>query len=338
MARSKTGGSRALLRGRIASEVYSIGRDAKGVRQQVVRSRPESVANPRTQLQVNQRIRMKTAGLALAQMAPIVNHSFEGVPYGTPANSKFMQLATSKMKSLIDGGTPNVGFEYAAPDETVMQAGYYPLSRGSVIIPSNFAFTADTPKDSMGDVYPMVQIGLPAVASGQTMTVGKVLDAMGLAEGDYITLCVLIPLEGDEYGCDFKFARFYVKAGLDRTQVLSIGNSVKFVDLSSLFDTEGNIGVLITGFSGTTGAWSETEGKNFLCLCADYATVTPDIAGGFILSRNQGGKWLRSNADIQGPASVPTYDIVQEYAGYDWTEAVAEWPVGTQRFLNGGDI
>ena len=37
MARSKNGGTRAYIRGRIGSDVYSVGKNSKGYKQQVVR-------------------------------------------------------------------------------------------------------------------------------------------------------------------------------------------------------------------------------------------------------------------------------------------------------------
>ena len=60
MAKSKNGGTRAMIRGRVGSDVYSIGKDGKGARQQVVRSLAEQVANPRTQAQMFNRMIMST--------------------------------------------------------------------------------------------------------------------------------------------------------------------------------------------------------------------------------------------------------------------------------------
>ena len=60
MAKSKSGGTRSLIRGRVGSDVYSIGKDGKGQRQQVVRSLAETVANPRSQSQMFNRMVMST--------------------------------------------------------------------------------------------------------------------------------------------------------------------------------------------------------------------------------------------------------------------------------------
>lgn len=48
MAKSKSGGTRAYIRGRVGADVYSIGKTANGKKQQVVRSLAETVANPQT--------------------------------------------------------------------------------------------------------------------------------------------------------------------------------------------------------------------------------------------------------------------------------------------------
>ena len=47
MAKSKVGGTRAYIRGRIGSDVYSIGKTSAGKKQQVVRSLAEQVKNPK---------------------------------------------------------------------------------------------------------------------------------------------------------------------------------------------------------------------------------------------------------------------------------------------------
>ena len=60
MAKSKNGGSRAYIRGRIGSDVYSVGKDGMGKKQQVVRSLAVQVTNPRSQSQMFNRMIMST--------------------------------------------------------------------------------------------------------------------------------------------------------------------------------------------------------------------------------------------------------------------------------------
>ena len=85
MAKSKSGGTRSMIRGRVGADVYSVGRDAKGKKQQIVRSLAETVSNPQTQAQMRGRMIMATIAQALAALRPIVDHSFDNV-VGARAN------------------------------------------------------------------------------------------------------------------------------------------------------------------------------------------------------------------------------------------------------------
>ena len=71
MAKAKSGGTRSFLRGRVGSDVYSIGKDAKGNKQQIVRSLAESVANPQTLAQMRGRMIMSTIMQAVSSMSAI---------------------------------------------------------------------------------------------------------------------------------------------------------------------------------------------------------------------------------------------------------------------------
>ena len=91
MGKSKSGGTRGFLRGKIANDVYSIGKDGNGKKQQVVRALAVSVANPRTTAQMRGRMIMSTVMQAVAGFAPIIDHSFDGVATGQPSISKFIR-------------------------------------------------------------------------------------------------------------------------------------------------------------------------------------------------------------------------------------------------------
>ena len=99
MAKSKAGGTRTYIRGRVGSDVYSIGRDAKGKKQQVVRSLAESVSNPQTLAQMKGRMIMSTIAQAMAVLRPIIDHSFDGV-VGARANiSEFVSRNYALIKA-----------------------------------------------------------------------------------------------------------------------------------------------------------------------------------------------------------------------------------------------
>ena len=84
MAKSKNGGTRAYIRGRIGSDVYSVGKTSDGKKQQVVRSLAESVANPRTASQMFGRMVMSTVMQAVSGFKPIIDHSLMAYPLASP--------------------------------------------------------------------------------------------------------------------------------------------------------------------------------------------------------------------------------------------------------------
>ena len=142
MAKSKSGGTRTYIRGRVGSDVYSIGRDAKGKKQQVVRSLAESVANPQTQAQMRGRMIMSTIAQALAVLRPIVDHSFDNV-VGARAN---LAEFTSRNYALIKAdvaANPASGnkFGLVAYQEKGAKQGQYIIADGQAVIPAALVLT-----------------------------------------------------------------------------------------------------------------------------------------------------------------------------------------------------
>ena len=137
MAKSKSGGTRSYIRGRIGSDVYSIGRDGKGSRQQVVRSLAEQVSNPRSQSQMFGRMIMSTVMQAVSGLAPIIDHSFDGVAKGQPSISEFIRrnYALVKADAVAHAATGN-SFELSKFQEKGCKVGYYAISTGTVVKPA----------------------------------------------------------------------------------------------------------------------------------------------------------------------------------------------------------
>lgn len=312
MARSKSGGSRAFLRGRIASDVYSVGKDSKGNRQQIVRSRPESVVNPMTLPQQVVRMCMKTSALALKELSVIVNHSWEGVPYGQMSVSEFNRINFAALKAQYESEPDVTGkFGYARPSTRGMCLGPYQVSKGSLVLPASLT-------------YPMAQ-GTYGTASLDTgvardaqLKVSDIKRALGVAEGDYITILNFVnPMLGT--GISARFQRFYYEPSIPEDTEVTENN------IAQVFRTEGN-----------NAAWLVVDDyettKKIIFGNYDVARGTANSmkSGCIILSRKFADTWLRSNSSIQVDAD-------------EWDEATAEqaiedWPIGEVRFLNGGDL
>lgn len=64
--------------------------------QQVTKSRVTSVANPQTLYQMEQRMRLVQVANAATKLKGLINHSFEGVPYGQESIGRFRALNLTK--------------------------------------------------------------------------------------------------------------------------------------------------------------------------------------------------------------------------------------------------
>lgn len=285
MATSKTGGSRAYLRGRVGSDVYSIGKDAKGKKQQVVRSLAESVRNPQTQAQMFGRMVMSTVMQAVSAMRPIIDHSFDNVPTGQPNVSEFIKRNYALISADAKAHeSSNNTFGLVKYQEKGAKYGAYVISVGSAI--GIKGVTVDGTAKTL----------TIALASGATMADLKT--AIGLTSDDYFTACAILA------NGKFAYERFHLNAEVADETVISAEN------ITTLFLLEGNLTVQIA-FSSNNIVMTLSE------FSANY---------GIIVSRKDANGYSHSACEL-ATVSAP-----------DWNASVAlpTYPVGTQKFLNGG--
>ena len=176
MAKSKSGGTRSYLRGRIASDVYSIGRDSNGKKQQVVRSLAEQVKNPQTVAQMRGRMIMSTVMQAVSAMSQIIDHSFDNVPNGQPSISEFIRRNYALIKADV-AAHPSTGNKFALSQyqEKGLKVGNYLLSDGKAELPASL---------SAG----LIDTGAFIFETGAAATsAGAIRAALGFGGEDYIT-------------------------------------------------------------------------------------------------------------------------------------------------------
>lgn len=242
MARSKTGGSRAYLRGRVGSDVYSIGKDAKGKKQQVVRSLAESVANPQTSAQMFGRMVMSTVMQAVAGMRPIIDHSFDNVPTGQPNVSEFIKrnygLIAADAKAHSASGN---SFGLVKYQEKGVKQGAYVISAGTAIGVKNLTVDGSAKTieiDLTGDV-----------------TIGGLKTKLGINSNDYFTICAINAAGG------FIYERFHIASDLADTEAIAAGN------VADVFTLDGNVSVQ-AAFAGSKITLTLSD------LSANYGIIT----------------------------------------------------------------
>lgn len=297
MAKSKSGGTRSYIRGKIGADVYSIGKDGKGAKQQVVRSLAEVVSNPQTALQMKGRMIMSTVMQAVSALSPIIDHSFDGLPAGQPSISEFISRNYALIKADVDAH-PSAGNSFGLNkyQEKGIKNGAYIIANGKAVAVS-FNFNGG-----------MHTKAIVESAQSANATVANLLSALGLTVNDKFTL-VTITTDGNGNPTAI-YDRFGFKEGLDPTaKIATLG-------VANIFTGETNAG------DGAVSRMSYANGT--LSIEAPNSTG----AYGWISSVKTANGWEHSKS------TMTVYDDAT------WTSAVAlpTYPVGSQRFLNGGDL
>lgn len=275
MAKSKNGGARAYIRGRIGSDVYSVGKNSKGEKQQVVRSLAETVANPRTSSQMFGRMVMSSVMQAVSAFKPIIDHSFDGLPVGQPSISEFIRrnYALIKADAVAHPASGNK-FGLNQYQEKGVKAGAFIVSNGAVVAPT--AVSADG-------------TGLMIALTAQTLTIGGLKAALGLSADGYITYVAI--------GNDA--VAYYVRVQLSTT--LADETAITSENVASIFSTEGNLPVAIS-----------LEDNSIFVVGQQDATLK---CSGMIVSEKVNGAWAHSTCVLSTPTSpaytadvaLPTY-------------------------------
>lgn len=284
MAKAKTGGSRAYIRGKLGADVYSIGKDGKGKKQQVVRSLAEQVSNPQTEAQMQGRMIMSTVMQAQSAMAQIIDHSFDGVPAGQPSISEFIRTNYALIKTDV-AAHPSSGNSFAVNkyQEKGVLGGAFQLAKGLATIPSGVSVVMDE-----GVFY------FKITKEATVTTAGAVRALLGLAVNDYFTVCRI------EERKIFAFLRIKVTDTLPDSTTLTSGN------VADLFDFEGNLpDEPVVTLSSTA-------------IQIDWRQVRACRAGGLIVSKKQGSEWQHNNAVLTVDSTItlqpaatalPTYPV-----------------------------
>lgn len=277
MAKSKSGGTRTYIRGRVGSDVYSIGRDGKGKKQQVVRSLAESVANPQTQAQMRGRMIMSTLAQAQAGLRVIIDHSFDNV-VGSRANlAEFVSRNYALIKADI-AAHPSSGNKFGlnAYQEKGAKQGAYIIADGQANLPAALVLTKAS--------------GVIAITmASDAITVGGLKAALGMTTEEYFTLV------GIQTNGSVSYERFRINPTMADTEAISASN------IADVFAIEGNAVAAISIASNV--------------ISINLAAVAGCCA--VIISKKVSGKYIHNEAVLgdgdgfSAPAdtTLPTYPV-----------------------------
>lgn len=288
MAKSKSGGTRSYIRGRVGADVYSIGKDAAGNKQQVVRSLAETVSNPQTEAQMKGRMIMSTVMQSVSAMAGIIDHSFDNVPNGQPNISEFIRRNYALVKADV-AAHPSSGnaFGICKYNEKGEKIGAYMISSGSANLPVAIAVTA-------------LGAGGTITLGADDVTVGGLKAVTGLGADDFLTMA------GYDANGVFQFVRLHINQELADTTEISSSN------IADVFTLEGTVAPTIS-------------------IASNVITVMLDAS-------QKGAAWIISKKTQSGYSHNEATLTTIATPEFDANTALATYPKGSQRFLNGGDL
>jgi len=137
MARSRVGGSKGLLSGKVGDVIYSITRNADGSFRQGIGAYPESRFNPNTDAQACARMTMGMIERAMFTYRDFMGTGFENVELGTNSVSKFSEVNYNEIREEIlqywdmpDWTEWN--YDFPKKGQTVPKDGMFIISQGSI--------------------------------------------------------------------------------------------------------------------------------------------------------------------------------------------------------------
>lgn len=256
--------------------------------EQITRARNRQPRNPRTALQLAQRVFLKTSSSAYALLQNICNHSFQGYAEGTQCQSRFNRLNIDAMRTRLhdelNSGDPqsiltSTTSNFAAKNSSGAEMNSYIVSEGSIT-------SVQVVKNSTADS------GFSLVCADLTSqpNYAEIVSALGLQQGDQLTFLELCIDDTRESGvfCGFKYSRIILEP--------SDG------DMSSAFFTNGgginkpnvkNEGSVIISVGGA--------GLNFhhSAFALEEGMANSVAAAAVIVSRkSMTGQWLRSTQSL----------------------------------------
>lgn len=262
--------------------------------EQITKERVNKVKNPRTINQMRQRMLMATIGAAYSYLKAIADHSFEGKTVGQMCMSEFMRLNLNKFREASQNSS--AAYAMNAYKDNLINPMRYILAKGSLpAMP--FVINASN------------QIAL-TYNLDDASTAEKVYDAMGIQKGDMVTFVWVVGASSLVAGV---FTYTPSRLNIVRLKADKAGAIATPHDAFSFESNHADLDINVNLSAGV------------LKLASTVANF-----GAVILSRQNNGTWLRSNATMVGNKSI--------IEGVSVGNQLATYPIESELILNGGEM
>lgn len=266
--------------------------------EQVARARNRAPKNPKTALQLLQRVVMKTISQAYSLMQEITDHSFQGFPEGTPNQSQFVKRNVAVLRELLaDEINSGDSLVIMSSQKTNFANAYSSLPVMNPYVVSEGSIPALTAGVDAGKAFLLYN-----TARGTIPTYQELVDNLGLMRGDQLTFLCLSTNDdtenADGYGefNGFEFARVILEpANGDMTVPFMVqgGSDVYSINEPNPRN-EGNF--VFAPYIVADGSDTQHKGVKFRPRSMrEYVYFTNSIAACTVIaSRLVGNIWTRS--------------------------------------------
>ena len=311
--------------------------------QQITKDRVYRVSNPRTDAQMTQRALIPIVAAARSALKGLVDHSFEGVPYGEASLKEFskqnMRAGALSVTSYSPNGVSNPGFADLI------------VSNGSINVPFEItsSTTADNTVKTVNMNFPAFKF--PAVAKGASATeilkyletYARTNNAAIIAPGTQLSFLTIYQsgtvkvntgngtIEAPTSG--FVLDRIYIPNGdSDSENAKEINDKWKV----SAAITEGDSRAVLENSNGDQLSFNcgeDTEGAILIrSHPKETATNNNNCGMALILSRYENGIWKRSPSRL-----YIGYEPENKYTFEDWLSTYQTTDAASKKYLNTGD-
>lgn len=260
-------------RKRVGSVVLAKGQNGKTI----VRNYQSQVKNPKSDAQCLQRAIFNTCITAYSQLKNIVDHSFEGIAYGSQSQQYFMKRNLQLIRSMVAAGSPtNLNIK----GNPFITLNPFVISKGSLPY---------VPVVNIDRTDKYISFG-SEVTDAESWTIGKLRAATGMELGDQITFIALDEQTTGSY-VGFDSVKQY-RTGVHYARIIINATATDDMNISE------NNSWNSAAVSVETSPFDSIElnnDNNYMAVV--FKNVTPSMAA-VILSRKSGNTWLRSFAQL----------------------------------------
>ena len=307
--------------------------------EQITKDRVYRVSNPRTQAQMSQRALIPIVAAARSALKGLVDHSFEGVPYGEASLKEFskqnLRAGALYVSSYSPNGVSNPGFANLI------------VSNGSINVPYTIDVTEEGNKITSKEGAQFPAFKFPQADAGASAgeilkyleTYARTNNVAIFAPGTQLSFLTIyqsgtvkVNTGGgtiDAPTSGFVLNRIYIPNGDSDSEMAKKINDDWKVSTAVEQDAKS---VILENSNGDKLAFSNDGSLSIGSSTKEAATNNNNCGVALILSKYENGVWKRSPARL-----TVSFEPTTPYTFEDWLSTYQTTGAASKKYLNTGD-